>query len=828
MIPLLFENQIKGLFIRELNKNLATEITIQQEDIHLSIFKNFPNASVVFNNVGIKESFQGSKQNFLEAGEISLLFNIRDILKGKYDIKNIIIKNGFCKLVKDKNGIINYKVWKESENSTSESVSVNLEKVIFEEMEFQYLDFKYNQDISLFIHQCDMAGNFSSDNYILKANGDILSKRIKAGGSSYLMNKETSADITINVDVKNNTYRFEKSEIVFDKNSFLINGSINLTGEDYYDLAITGDKINLDGLMLLLPGNISRNLSALQSKGKVNFASSIKGNYSKTKTPAVNLEFSIKDASISHQKFGGKINAMSFTGKYSNGEKHNGSTSSISITKFSAQQNNNPITLALEYKNFKNPYINFQLDGNFPASIIIPLAMKNAEKVEGTINLHNINIKGNIKTLSEEVTTAQHTGNISFNQVSFNLNGESVSIPEGSAIVSNNEITFNNFNAAFAGSDLKLNVIVNNWIQNVFPSEQKTALNINGDIISEKIELNRLIKAMGEKKTVSKKTKAEVETFTTEQNTKYNFSGSINLKCASFTYDKINFNNISAVLKMTPGLLSINGLYADAMKGNLNLTTTFRELNTGEIICQTSGTITNIDVSELFYQFGNFGQTTLTKDNLKGKITANIYEVNIKWDKNFILDEKSVYTLCEMKIENGELINYKPLESLSAFVNIKDLRHITFSTLENKIEIKDRAISIPAMQIRSSALDLYMSGKHSFDDNIDYQFKISLADVMVRKFTSGNKQKNEYEPDEEGGINIYIAMTGTVENPVIKNNKKEAKQKLKESGLEEQKFIDIFKKDPVEQKYKQIENAPTTKLQESDFKEPEFIEFEDE
>ena len=65
LIPLLFEKRIKEIFIKELNKSLATEITIKQEDINLSLLKNFPEASVVFNNIGIRESVPNSKKNFL-------------------------------------------------------------------------------------------------------------------------------------------------------------------------------------------------------------------------------------------------------------------------------------------------------------------------------------------------------------------------------------------------------------------------------------------------------------------------------------------------------------------------------------------------------------------------------------------------------------------------------------------------------------------------------------------------------------------------------------------------------------------------------------------
>ncbi len=830
LIPLLFENRIEGLFITELNKSLATEITVKQEDIKLNILRNFPDATVVFNNIAIRESVPNSDKNFLEAKEISLLFNVWNILRGNYNIKNIKINSGFCHLITDKRGNVNYKFWKDSESESSSNFQVNLEKVIFTDIDFQYTDFKHNQDIVLLLHECTMKGNFSSDNYLLETTGNLLSKRIKIGSSNYLVDKETLVDAKMQVDVNKNIYSFTKGIVTFDKNTFDVKGSINLDGEDYYDLAVVGEKINLEGLMLLLPGSISRNLSVLKSKGNINFSTTVKGNYGKTTFPAIDINFDVKNGSIAHQKFGDEIKSINFTGQYSNGAQHNSASSFIVVKDFSAKQGKNPVTLALEYRNFTNPTINLQLDGNFPASILIPLAIPNATAVEGEIALQNINIKGNIRTLSSQAYSAQPTGTISFQNVAFVIHDEKVSIPAGSAKVANNEILFSNLNGSFAGSDLKIDLQVTNWIQNVFPSDQKPALNIDGNISSDKIILHKLMAAFGTEEKKNPNPKIAIEETVKSTETKYNFSGLIELSCKELIYEKIVFNNITADIKLAPGLLIVNNLKGNAMDGSFALDGTLREIGSGDMLLQTSGTLNNIDVAQLFYQFNNFDQNTLTNNNLKGRITANIYDLSATWSDKFVLKEESIYTLCDMKIENGELINYKPLESLSAFVDLKDLKHITFSTLENKIEIKDRVVNLPAMQIRSSAVDLYMSGKHTFDDVIDYQFKLSLADIMVRKFLGGNKQNDNYEEDSEGGVNIYVSMTGTVNNPILKYNKREAKQKLKESdpeGYHEQRFIDIFKKDPEEGSFKKDDIKSTKKSEKTETVEPEFIEFDD-
>ncbi|MBK7816439.1 MAG: hypothetical protein IPJ60_02125 [Sphingobacteriaceae bacterium] len=53
------------------------------------------------------------------------------------------------------------------------------------------------------------------------------------------------------------------------------------------------------------------------------------------------------------------------------------------------------------------------------------------------------------------------------------------------------------------------------------------------------------------------------------------------------------------------------------MSGKFNIDVTFRELPAGDIIMQTSGVLENIDVAQMFDQFENFDQSTLTSKILK-------------------------------------------------------------------------------------------------------------------------------------------------------------------------------------------------------------------
>jgi len=829
LVPVLFEDKIKALFVAELNKSLATPVTINEDDIHLSLFQHFPEASLIFNNVGIRESFPKSQKNFLEAKEISLVFNFWNILKSNYTIKNIVVKDGYCRLITDKRGNINYKFWKESDDTTSSDFQIQLDRVECMQMDMQYIDYKYGQDVDLQLHDCTLSGNFSSDLYTMTATGDLLSRRIRVGSANYLVNKEAHVDTKLLVNVPEESYTFEGGKITVEENTFLLDGSIALKGDDMYDLTINGDEIDLAGLMLLLPGNISGNLESLETKGDINFAATIKGPYTATKDPAINIDFSVRDGSIKHEKFGGRLDNMAFTGKYTNGSKQQSATSSISIKDFSASRDGNPLEMALVYSNFVNPFIDLQLNGELPASLIIPLALPDVKDADGMIKLNNINIKGNIKSFNADQGQAPPTGTITFEGVSCTMNGEHVEIPAGVAVVSNNELSLQQIKLSAAGSNLLADLTIGNWIQHVFPSAISPALNINGSIQAENFDVTGLLTLLGNESDTEVTTAPTTATATSTSTTSdpMNISGQVDLKCGRLTYDQLSLEDVKTTVKLSPGFIVLNDMSGNTMNGKFIMNTSFRTLPTGELLLQTSGQLIAIDVRELFRQLDNFDQSYLTDKNLKGSITGNIYDVAVKWNADYSLDEQSIYALCDMRIENGELIEYKALESLSAFVKLSDLRHIKFSTLENKIEIANRQVKLPAMQIKSNAMDLYMSGTHSFDNVIDYQFRISLADLMVRKFLGGNKQQDNYETDAEGGVNVYVSMTGTVDDPILKYNKREAKQKLQDSGLEQQRFIDIFKRDPEETMFHETE-TPEVKPGETDTEDIEFIEFDEE
>ncbi|MBI2966667.1 MAG: hypothetical protein HYY40_02500 [Bacteroidetes bacterium] len=85
-----------------------------------------------------------------------------------------------------------------------------------------------------------------------------------------------------------------------------------------------------------------------------------------------------------------------------------------------------------------------------------------------------------------------------------------------------------------------------------------------------------------------------------------------------------------------------------------------------------------------------------------------------------------------------------------------------------------------------------------------------MSEVMAKKAKNAKKENEEFgfiEP-EEGGMTLFISMTGTVDNPVFKYDKKAAFVKMKEDLKEEKQELKtilheefgLFKKDSTVKK----------------------------
>src|SRR5690606_16412614 len=113
-------------------------------------------------------------------------------------------------------------------------------------------------------------------------------------------------------------------------------------------------------------------------------------------------------------------------------------------------------------------------------------------------------------------------------------------------------------------------------------------------------------------------------------------------------------------------------------------------------------------------------------------------------------------------IQNGQLKDFKMLEQFSTYVKMRDLMDIRFANLENYIEIADQKLYLPVMFIQSNAMNLTVSGEHSFENVMDYNIKVNAGQVMANRFKASSSQPQPAK--KKGWFNLYFNIAGTVED----------------------------------------------------------------
>ena len=272
----------------------------------------------------------------------------------------------------------------------------------------------------------------------------------------------------------------------------------------------------------------------------------------------------------------------------------------------------------------------------------------------------------------------------------------------------------------------------------------------------------------------------------------------------NFSYKKFIGSNLTGVVFYNNKNINASNLRAYSLNGEIAGRFTLSELQTNNLKLTSDIQLKKINIRNSFDAFNNYGQTVIINEQLKGIGTAKL-NIESYWRlPDFAFDKKRLKIKSDLVIEKGELIDFKPLENLSSYVSLDELKHVKFSTLENTIDISNEVITIPAMEIKSSALSVFLSGTHTFDQDIDYRITLLLSELLSSSFRKSNTKITKFGEEEKDGKifnTVYFKMTGNTDSPKISLDKIRFMEDVNNSVKEEKAtIVNIIKEDILQTK----------------------------
>jgi hypothetical protein len=745
---ILLQEKVADVILKSLNKNISTKLEVGS--FKLSFLRKFPNASLELKEVLVHSSSNFSSDLFtgintdtlLAARFVSVEFKITDILNGVYIIESIGVKEGKLNLYTDKAGLVNYDISAKKEESAKEDFTIDLQRITLSEVKTSYWNLATSLIINGNVEYGRLKSRISGNDIDFTASADVQIDSIQLYNTRIRNRIATGIDVSLESSLKG--VIFKKGTLKIEDFEFGLDGSIS--SDKNIDLNITGNNINISRIRSYLPEKYSGFVREYNPSGKLLVDCRIKGLISRTSNPHIEITTHLNEGHISYGKSDLSINDISFTGYYSNGSENHYKTSSVSIPDFKARLGSAEYNGSLYLSDFDKAVAEILLKGKiFPDEL---RQFFNLEKISTASGSVDLDLKIPVKL--------KHEGKYSFGDI-IDMKPVAEMVFHSFTIgIDNNKMLLNQISGNLSVSK---SVIAKN-IQLVYEGQQ---INIDGKftnlaewlsgrpvqmIASGDVSFNRLIPQVFIK---DQSFKGVSESNRTAFSLPGDVILDINFRIDSLDFKSFSSSNIRGTLNYKPRLLTFTSLNMESQKGTVSGNGFIVQNSNKSVVARANFTVKDIDVNKAFVTFNNFGQDFLKAENLAGSLSGS-FSLLLPLDSMLKPQIKTLTAEGTYTLVDGALNNFEPVKQLSKFIELSELENINFEKLENDFFIKNNFLYIPQMEVKSSAVDLSVNGKHSFDNDYEYHIKMLLSEILSKKRKKIKNNVSEFGIVEDDGL----------------------------------------------------------------------------
>ena len=780
LITTFFSDEIEKSVINIIDKNLESPLVL--DNVELTLFENFPSTSVKITNLLICESKEFNNDTLLFSKKSYIDISLLNIINKNYTIENILIENAKINIKYNHSNIPNFLIFKNNKNKTDLSIKnivlTNTKLKINNHVTKLNLSWKLNRSL------------ISINNQKFKFKHDGVSNKLIVDNVDFLKNKKIN--FTAETKITKDTIKILESNLDVENVFLNIAGTILTTNN--LNLEITGESQEIHSIITNLPKNLKHIFSPIITNGEVTFYSSIKGLINNKNNPSFLMNYKITNGLFELKSMPFKLYNVEMNGEVSNGENKNFNSTEIKANLFKAQTKNGYIDGEFILKNLNNYFLSSKFESSWDLNIVnqyfedSPFIGMSGELTSKTNYEGNIAFDNRFKRM---FLNAKHKSDVTIKNMIFKYQilPLDFSIKNAKLYIEKHKIIVNYLQSTISETDVDFKGEIQNFIPYLLQDAPK--IYINGDINSTYTNFSELITSTS---------RANVK----DQNILPNWiNANTNININNFSYKNFMGSSLNGLISYENSEINTDNLNAKLLNGEINTEFNLSELANNQLKLVTNMIVKKINIRNSFDAFNNYNQTFIKKEHLKGVGNAKLY-IESYWDHGFVLDKEKLKVNSHLIIEKGELINFKPLEKLSSYISLEELKNVKFSTLENTINISNKVITIPTMEIKSSALSVLLSGTHTFSKKINYEITLLLSEILSKSFRKKNTSITEFGEEEKDGKifnTIYLKMEGDTENSKVSLNKIRFMEDLSNSVKKEKNLInDILKEDILKDK----------------------------
>ena len=773
----IYEDEIKDITIKQINKSINTKIVV--ENIDLSLFSQFPKASLKFNKVNIISKGSDSI-TIIKADKIFLNFDVIDIINGDYNLDNIVIDNAVINYIINKNGISNFNFFN-SNNTDSSGYFLNLSSVRISNTIFNYTNKGTRQKASINIIESSFNGIFTPDKFNITLSGRNILEKYENKGRSILKNKYFNLNVQLIIDPKTGLYKLEKGQLLYQGVPLNLTGELSIH-ENYIGInaKLIASNIPAKKIIENLPKDRKLIFEKYKPNGLITINTNINGKIGGKYIPLVNasiilnnFSFFVPNKELDFQNLSAKI-------KYSNGKNHNLKSSKLQIKNLVTKSNLGSIKAELYINNFWKPAIKTNITSTIDLQVLKTIIkIDTIEKLSGQADI-STNISLNLSfndSNNWDIKNLKMANHFNISTASFAFINSKTKYDsiycQGS--LNNDNLHIQSFKLLSENTILKGRLRIINLPFSIFNSQNKSMI-IKANISANEISYNQIMQSLPSSKS---------------KDSRFSDKLIVNI---GFSFDQFYYGDLSAqkakgLFSMSNRRISLRNINLQSFNGNIKADVFIDGTKQELYNIKSQGKVTNIDIDNLFQNFNNFNQSIITHKNINGDLTSN-FILNLDFDKDWNSNSNSIELNANIFINDGVLRNLKSLDALKSYTKIDDFSTIKFKTIKNNISIKNSILTIPNMDINSDKMNVNISGTHTFDNVYEYHFNVLLSEVMGEKYHKTlTSEFGEIENDGNNRSKLFFTIIGKGDDFEVKYDKSGLGKKIKEDLNDEKNSL---------------------------------------
>ena len=790
VIPTFFKSDILRLIEEKSSKYIQAELAI--EDVHLSMFKNFPNLSVSLENVVISKQETDTRDTLINIPLFEASVNLRSLISGKeIIINNILLKD--CDFMPKVNvdGKANWDIMVPSDTTevkTEETPTETTEEsgsetaIAFNNIEVRNLMLNYQDEQAQMFARIDavnmaLQGNFSETNTILNVLLELKNIYLRQGKSVWVNNTDFNWQAEIAANLKELQFDIKKNDMSLNDLKLDLTGNIDIDDDKYtMDLNLNAPDTKFESLLALIPKDFQKEIEGVKTSGEFQLSLSAKGEYYENHLPTFDLRFNILNANLKYPDLPESVEKINLKLAVTNpGGPIAQTRADLSTLTFTVA--NNPFNMNLLVVNPDDPTLKGGMKG-----------IINFESLKKALPLKDITLNGILTTdLSfdgkyqyiekEQYEKFIAKGNIILKDLLL-VNAEfpeGISIPQGSVTITPAQLNLKQLQAKVFSSDFTLQGNISNYLPYVFKNE---TLKGNFSLHSNRINLNEFIiaqaKAARQTKSdttarasadsialMDKPTAAE-GALEIPKNIDVQFTSNI----STILFDNLTIRNVKGQISLDNAVATLKNLSMDMLEGKMVMNGQYNTANPKIPTVDFKLNISDFDIHAAYEAFTFLRKSIPVAMNCSGQVSAAMnFSSTLDKEMSPVMTTANGGGYLESK---GILINDNPaMNQLASVMKNDELSRLSISKLKIDFKLENGNIIVEPFKTSFAGNPVTIYGNQTVDGQLDYTLSMNIDRKFFGKDID-NLLKSIPGSDNIKNLDIDAKVEGTLSKPVIK------------------------------------------------------------